>query len=107
MSDYWHICIEEALSEAGVMVTEDQLNSIAEDVRMGHEMYGESHGYHLFSNPMADEIKTLKSQLEREENKVVCPDCKGIGVTVLSMGTLVSRSSCFRCSGSGKVDPGK
>ena len=101
---YWIQAVEAALEEAGLSATTEQIEVMADVMDGAHEMYGEAHGYEHFGNPMEDEVKRLKKELQRERKKVVCPECKGSGEEVMVyLPGRVSRSTCCKCNGEGKV----
>ena len=56
--DYWKECISLAADECGAVLTEKQLNEIAESVKGGHENYGMA----FYSPPASDRY----GQIERE-----------------------------------------
>ena len=101
--DYWAECVSEALDEAGITATPQQISMVAEYVSGAHDNYGMAHGHDCIPNPLAGEVKQLKTALDIEKRKVVCPDCRGTG-TVYSTGPYhCSTSQCSSCRGDGKV----
>jgi hypothetical protein len=65
MKDYWEECIAEALEDAKVSATGDQIAIIAGWVEGAHENYGMAHGYDSIPNPMISEIEMLKADHRR------------------------------------------
>lgn len=105
VSSYWIDSIEAALDAAGIVATQKQIEQIAGDVETSHELYGQAHGYECIPNPIQEENTKLKRQLEQEQRKVVCPECKGKG-RIYSQGPYhCSDSQCDKCRGEGYVIP--
>lgn len=105
MSDYWKDVVSEALEEAGVIATREQVDAIAKDVAMGHECYGQAHGHHCIPNPIELDNKRLHEQLEHERSLVHCRECNGRGSITENLGVRCSTSQCWKCNGHGKVKP--
>jgi hypothetical protein len=103
MTDYWTTCIEEALGEANLFATPEQVAKIANFVSIAHDMYGEANGYDCIPNPLKLENDELHKQIKVERAKVVCPDCGGRGRIIGYGGTRVSDSPCDKCHGEGYV----
>ncbi len=105
MSDtYWMECVGEALCEAGISATEEQLKTVAEIIQGAHEVYGEAHGNEPLGLPQDSEVKALRAELQKERAKVTCKACKGTGqiVTVYLPGRQ-SIETCDACRGRGRV----
>jgi len=64
--DYWEECISEALDDAGVTVTKEQLDTITSWVEGAHDNYGLATGSECIPNPLEAEIKALKADHEKE-----------------------------------------
>ena len=62
--DYWKECIKEALEDAELEATDEQVDCITGWVEGAHENYGMAHGYDVISNPRDTEIEALKKQIE-------------------------------------------
>ena len=107
MSDYWRDHAEIAMDEAGLTATDKQLDTIAGVIESAHEFFGQSMGHDVASaNWFGDkerEIQTLKDRLHTEQEKVVCPECKGSRVTHTYGGTMMSTSECWKCNGEGRL----
>ena len=100
---YWTACIEAALEEAGIEATLAQIETMAECVRNGHEMYGEANGHEHIPNPLETENKRLAATIAKERSLVFCVECKGKGHITENFG--IGRSSsgpCWKCHGEGK-----
>jgi hypothetical protein len=65
--DYWTECISEALEDAGIVATEEQIETIVSWVEGAHENYGMAHGYDAIPNPMIAEIDKLKADMEQQQ----------------------------------------
>lgn len=100
---YWTECVGEALCEAGISVTDEQLKTVVDVVQGAHEMYSEAHGYDRLGIPQDREIKTLRAELQTERDKVTCKECKGTGQLVFHGPYHSSVSSCHVCHGEGRA----
>jgi len=67
--DYWEECVSEACDDCGLIITKEQIECIAGWVEGAHENYGMAHGYECIPNPMESEVKSLKMQIEKLEEK--------------------------------------
>lgn len=67
--DYWKECISEALEDAGIKATDEQIENITGWVEGAHENYGMSHGYDAIPSPEQAEIKQLEKALAKEREK--------------------------------------
>ena len=101
--DYWEECISEALDDAGITATAEQIDNITGWVEGAHENYGMAHGHDCIPNPLKDENMQLKKELVREREKTICPDCHGSRVTVTQGPCHSAESSCFTCRGTGYI----
>lgn len=54
--DYWKECIEEALDDAGITATKEQIETIVGWVEGAHDNYGMAHGHDCIPNPMISEV---------------------------------------------------
>lgn len=101
--DYWKECIICAFDDAGIKATDEQIERVAGDVEVAHENYGVSQGYEAIPNPLTAENEKLKQELKKEQEKTICPACKGKGVEHTYGGTFMSTSDCYKCGGSGFI----
>lgn len=69
---YWVECISEALDDAKLIATEEQIQILADWVSGAHENYGMAFGYDCISSPLVDENKELKEKLSKEKRKITC-----------------------------------
>lgn len=105
MTNYWKECLSEAFEDAGITATEDQLKTVTEWVEGAHENYGMATGQDCIPNPLEEANRELAQKLERERRKIICPDCRGNGMSV-SYGPVHSAvSDCWKCRGDGRIDP--
>lgn len=100
--NYWEELLIDSFERNGISISEEQLKVIAEDVKMGHEMYGEYTGEYLIPNPLERDLEEVKKSLEYEKSLVFCKECKGTGSLITYGGTFCSTSPCWNCSGKGK-----
>jgi hypothetical protein len=103
--EYWKESVESSLEEHGVVATDEQITAIAEDMQGSHENIGQAFYEPHGSDRRDDEIKGLKRQLQDEREKVPCKVCNSTGRITTYGGTLMSISSCWKCSGEGRHKP--
>jgi len=101
--NYWEECISEAAEDCNLVLTKEQINTLASWVEGAHEQYGMAHGYDAIPNPLQTENEDLKRELRRERDKTVCPTCNGRGEEITQLPCHTAISQCFRCKGEGKV----
>jgi len=65
--DYWKECISEAFDDAGIVATEDQIETVASWVDGAHENYGMATGSDCIPNPMTSEVEELKARIRKME----------------------------------------
>lgn len=107
MIDLWIDTISEALDICGAngKLTDAEIRCIAESAEMMAENYSMLHGHDTIRSPMQIENQRLKEALQIEQRKDVCPECKGKGREISYGGTFVFETDCFKCRGTGFVDP--
>lgn len=105
MSDYWKDVVSEALDDAGVSATPEQIETLVKHVASGHECYGQAHGHHCIPSPIELEAERLRAELKHERALVHCRECNGRGSITDNFGVRQSVSQCWKCSGRGKVKP--
>lgn len=106
--DYWKECISEALEEAGIVATDEQIETITSWVEGAHENYSMAHGYDCIPNPIESqaqqELDNMKREKERHERWVIttkpCSSCTTTGWVVDGWGRDVV---CGWCGGKGRV----
>jgi len=105
--EYWIEAVESSLDEHGLIATTEQVEKIADDMRINAEhqsmVFGSDVASENLSQSWKNEIDGLKKALRDEQEKVVCPICLGKGRVKHSCGTFFSESECFRCKGKGRV----
>lgn len=111
MTEYWTICAEAALDEAGIEATEEQIATIAGQMEAAHDAYGEQHGHieadkGLWSD-LTRRAETAERRAREEEEKVPCPECAGKVIPGLSGTTRPASDECWYCGETGKVEPGR
>lgn len=103
MSDYWRMCAEAALEEAGLTATDAQVGLMAEVIAGGHETYGQYSGH--IPNPLRTENEHLTRKLNWERERVGCGECGGRGRLEYNTGPWAVNTGCHVCHGEGKVHP--
>lgn len=101
--NYWHECIAEACSEAGVIASDEQVKFIAEWVAGAHENYGTAMGHDVIGNPLVAENKSLVAALDAERAKRICRKCNGEGQLYFNGPHHSSAMRCDICQGEGKI----
>ena len=103
--DYWIECTEEALEEAGLKATNDQIRAISEFIEGAHDSYGMAFGHDCIPNPLQAENNRLEKELSAEKSKIECDICHGVG-RIISPGPCHSiDSGCWKCRGEGRIAP--
>jgi len=98
---YWEECISDAMQDAGISATLEQIKQVAESVEGAHDNY--SMAYPTPENPLGPENKRLKEALQKEKEKRGCPECGGNGVLTEYWMDRSSTSQCSKCRGEGKI----
>lgn len=99
----WQEVIGEAMDEAGIVATPQQIAAIASAAESMHENYGQA--VHVPDHPLIRENKELKDIIRKEQSKRHCRECDGRG-SIVSRGPYHSSvSQCWKCGGEGKVAP--
>jgi hypothetical protein len=101
--NYWLECVAEALEDAGIAASPEQIAKVAEWVEGAHDNYGMAHGHDCIPNPLREEIKVLQKDLRLERSKRACKDCNGTGQWVSHGPHHSAYSQCSTCRGEGKV----
>ena len=103
--DYWKECISESFDEHGIKATDEQIECVAGDVEGAHENHGMAHGHDCIPNPLETELKELKASLKKEQSKIHCTTCAGLGRIITPGPYHSADSECWRCHGEGKCIP--
>ena len=106
--NYWEECILDALEEAGVKATKEQIDMIVSAVEGAHETYDMAHGYDCIPNPANTELSNELNRLKQEKecnDKWVCSTKPCINCT--TTGTVLDiygrDMTCPACDGKGRV----
>lgn len=106
--DYWEHCLSEALEDAGMTATKEQLDTLASWVEGAHENYGLATGLEVANrNFISDEARELE-RLQLEINRVndwtqstePCKVCLATGTSRDSWGRDIT---CDGCNGEGRT----
>ena len=105
--DYWEECITEALEDAALAATKEQINTIASWVEGAHENHGLATGADVAtSNYISDEARELEQIKRDQESKrlwecdtVPCRSCTTTGIVKDGWGR---DATCFKCDGKGR-----
>ena len=69
MSDYWNECISEALEDAGITATNEQIDTVASWVEGAHDNYGMAFGHDCIPNPLQTQVDDLRREaVKRQED---------------------------------------
>jgi hypothetical protein len=107
LEEYWRITSEDALCEAGLAATQEQIDEVGWRFQRAAEVHGEYTGAYLIPDPMREENAKLLTLLNKERSKVFCRECQGTGRLIENFGPVgrSSNSECWKCHGEGKLDP--
>ena len=105
--DYWEECIAEALEDAGIEATKEQLGTVVAWVEGAHENYGLATGADIananFVSEEARELKALKADIEKKRiwecDTKPCRPCNTTGTVKDGWGR---DSRCDMCRGEGR-----
>lgn len=64
--DYWTECISEAMEDAGIAATKEQIDTVVTWVEGAHENYGMAFGHDCIPNPLESDLKELKASHAKE-----------------------------------------
>jgi len=101
MNEYWRISVEEALEDAGLEASDSQIKTIVDSMETASEMESEATGQLNIPNPIDKELSDTRQELKREQNKTICPECKGEGRIITNGPCCSSNSQCWKCQGAG------
>lgn len=99
--DYWKECVESALEEAGLKANTEQIQLVADSVKIAHENYSFYTGEFNIPNPLEEEVNKLKVELKKEKSKTVCSACNSSGRVTIPGPYHSSNSECYECYGKG------
>lgn len=105
MSDYWKDAVGEALDDAQVQATSEQIDTIAGWMQSAYDNYGMAHGHDCIPNPLQTENDRLSKRLKEEQEKVFCLECNGRGSITTYGPHHNATSRCHVCNGEGKHKP--
>ncbi len=100
--NYWEICVTEAIEEAGIVATKEQIAFVVDGVQGAFDNYDLATGVECIPDPRDCELKEANRKLEIEESKIHCRECNGLGRIVENFGTRSSDTECSRCRGEGR-----
>jgi len=72
--DYWKECIAEAMEDAGITATDEQIDTVTSWVEGAYENYGLATGLDAIPNPLRIEIASLERDLRNERDKDHCKE---------------------------------
>ena len=101
MSEYWRMSLEGALDRCEINATSEQIEELAGCCKGIADVERQYTGEELISDPMKDEVETLKKRLATELARIVCPECRGIGSFRIDGPSHYSNHTCRKCGGRG------
>ena len=104
-SKYWQTCVEEAVSEIGIVATSEQVAQLAEAMSHISEMESEATGRYFIPNPLETRLKETEAKLKRERELIHCRKCDGTGRLQYNSGPWGVDTGCDKCHGAGKHMP--
>lgn len=97
---YREECLTSSFEEHGIVASKKQIELVAADIQYSYENYGLI--FHTLENPLTEELKQTRSELQKEKNKIGCPICKGRSLITTGLGTRTGNNPCWKCNGEGK-----
>jgi hypothetical protein len=67
--EYWKECVLDALFDAKIEATNEQIDTITWWVEGAHENYGMATGQDCIPNPLLEEIETFKRAAKKQESE--------------------------------------
>ena len=67
--DYWTECIEEALEDAGLHATKEQIEIVASWVDGAHENFGLATGSEFIPDPVHSELDEVKREMKKQQER--------------------------------------
>lgn len=106
--DYWVEAVMSSFEEHGVSADAEQIEKVADDVRLAHQNYDTAFGHDVASANLSGEkdrkITELAKALDNEQRKVRCERCEGRGVLPNDGGPRTA-ANCSKCRGEGRHAP--
>ena len=103
--NYWKECISISAEEGGIVLTDAQIEWLAEGVKGGFENYSMAHGYDCIRGESDESIQLKKLKDENEKQRIYmaktkpCRHCLD-GTSKDSWGR---DCTCDRCGGKGRI----
>ena len=63
--DYWKECVAEAFEDAGIVATDEQIDTVTNWVDGAHENYGMAHGYDAIPSQIDTEVERLRKEIDK------------------------------------------
>lgn len=100
---YWEEAVEISLDEEWITATKEQIKRIACGMQSAAENQSQAFGWDCIPNPVELELKETKRKLSIEQEKIICPRCKGKGRLIDDGPVQSSNSECWNCHGEGRL----
>ena len=103
--DYWKECISTSAEDGGIILTDSQIEWLAEGVQGSFENYSTAFGYDCirYESDESKELKKMKAEKEKHDMYMLstnpCPYCCD-GTAMDSWGR---DCTCDRCDGRGRI----
>lgn len=106
--EYWKESISSAAEDCGLVMTDEQLDFMADAMKGSYECYGLYNGYDSITCPAESatkrELEELKRKIEIEENwKNSTEPCKKCNTTGTIMDGWGRDIDCSNCNGKGRI----
>lgn len=99
--NYWIEALTEALDQAAIPATAEQIAEAAKWIESAAE-YRHEHEYQP-EHPAVAELAATRKALTIEQSLIVCPECRGSRDERVDIGSHVAISRCYNCNGKGKI----
>ena len=106
--DYWEECIAQALEDAGIEASKDQLDIVVKWVEGAHDTYGMAFGHDAIPDPVEtqaqEDLRELRKSISYHDDWVASTDpCRACATTGHVNDGWGRNQRCIKCDGDGRV----